>query len=307
MASKQVFRIPPNHYIHVTDQNTNVTRLVCGPLTYVCQDHETVIAQKQQNRNTVKVSYGSEQKQNDAQIRPMVIVPSFHYCVVKNPHRRAKSDKGSELKQDETSAIVSEEGFEPVLDSSGQVQLFHGKKEVRLHQGPFPLYPGEEIDLAPTKLIFVEKHKALRLRCMQDFDNRKAGEEWLFEGPGYCIPNVFVKICIWAPASGGMRGGHEWRPLNNFEKQQAPTKYIISAHLIREHEVLKLCCCIVYFFTFFFFFSFFHAKSQHNLFFFFGGLFSCFNSILIFLFCLFCCLFQLLLTIMFTEFVQLKI
>jgi major vault protein len=35
-----VFRIPPYHYIHVLDQNANVSRLVIGPKTYIRQDNE---------------------------------------------------------------------------------------------------------------------------------------------------------------------------------------------------------------------------------------------------------------------------
>jgi major vault protein len=38
-----VYRIPPHHYIHVLDQNTNVTRLEIGPKTFIKQDNESVI------------------------------------------------------------------------------------------------------------------------------------------------------------------------------------------------------------------------------------------------------------------------
>ena len=38
-----VYRIPPYHYIHVLDQNTNVTRLEIGPKTFIKQNNETVI------------------------------------------------------------------------------------------------------------------------------------------------------------------------------------------------------------------------------------------------------------------------
>lgn len=41
-GSGPVYRIPPYHYIHVLDQNTNVTRLDIGPKTFVKQDNETV-------------------------------------------------------------------------------------------------------------------------------------------------------------------------------------------------------------------------------------------------------------------------
>jgi hypothetical protein len=38
-----VYRIHPFHYLHVLDQNSNVTRLEVGPKTFVKQDHERVI------------------------------------------------------------------------------------------------------------------------------------------------------------------------------------------------------------------------------------------------------------------------
>ncbi len=41
-GSGPVYRIPPYHYIHVLDQNTNVTRLEIGPKTFIKQDNETV-------------------------------------------------------------------------------------------------------------------------------------------------------------------------------------------------------------------------------------------------------------------------
>lgn len=35
-----IIRIPPHHYIHVLDQNTNIARVEIGPLTYIRQDNE---------------------------------------------------------------------------------------------------------------------------------------------------------------------------------------------------------------------------------------------------------------------------
>lgn len=35
-----VIRIPPYHYVHVLDLNSNVTRVEVGPHTYIRQDHE---------------------------------------------------------------------------------------------------------------------------------------------------------------------------------------------------------------------------------------------------------------------------
>lgn len=35
-----IIRIPPHHYIHVLDQNTNIGRVEIGPRTYIRQDNE---------------------------------------------------------------------------------------------------------------------------------------------------------------------------------------------------------------------------------------------------------------------------
>lgn len=35
-----IIRIPPHHYIHVLDQNTNIARVEIGPQTYYRQDNE---------------------------------------------------------------------------------------------------------------------------------------------------------------------------------------------------------------------------------------------------------------------------
>jgi len=61
--SKSIFRIPPYYYLHVLDQNSNVTKMEVGPKTYIRQDNEKVIL-------------GPEK---------MIVVPPRHYCIVENP------------------------------------------------------------------------------------------------------------------------------------------------------------------------------------------------------------------------------
>lgn len=65
---KSIYRIPPYYYIHVLDQNTNVTVLHVGPRTFIRQDNEKVVA-------------GPEK---------MIVVPPRHYCVIQNPVVRNK-------------------------------------------------------------------------------------------------------------------------------------------------------------------------------------------------------------------------
>ncbi|CAL8275163.1 unnamed protein product [Lota lota] len=154
-----IIRIPPHHYIHVLDQNTNIARVEIGPLTYIRQDNERVLFSPAR----------------------MVMVPPRHYCVILNPV--ARDDQGQVL-----------------FDQSGQAKLRHADMEIRLAQDPFPLYPGEETQLEVTPLLTVYPDTALRLQALLDFEDvsggeqRVAGDEWLFEGPGTYIPRKEVVV-----------------------------------------------------------------------------------------------------------------
>ncbi|CAL8310384.1 unnamed protein product [Arctogadus glacialis] len=154
-----IIRIPPHHYIHVLDQNTNIARVEIGPRTYIRQDNERVLF---------------------SPVR-MIMVPPRHYCVIANPV--ARDDEGLAL-----------------FDQSGQAKLRHADLEIRLAQDPFPLYPGEETQLEVTPLVIVYPDTALRLQALLDFEDvsggeqRVAGDEWLFEGPGTYIPRKEVVV-----------------------------------------------------------------------------------------------------------------
>lgn len=170
MTSKdiqEVFRIPPNHYVHILDQNTNVTRIEVGPRTYICQDHEMVV-------------YGPQQ---------MIIIPPQHFCIIQNPCLR----KLAVTDDSKSSSNVC-------FDEYGQVQLKHGRLEIRLKEhmpNPFPLYPGEVLKTEPAALQIIAENSALHLLCLEDFVDenniqRYAGQEWLYPGPCLYIPNVNV-------------------------------------------------------------------------------------------------------------------
>ncbi|CAF4664198.1 unnamed protein product, partial [Rotaria sp. Silwood2] len=153
-----VYRIPPFFYLHVLDQNTNVTRLEVGPKTFVKQDHEKVIL-------------GPER---------MLIIPPRHYAVIENPAVRDKANK-------------------VVIDRNGQVKLLHSDVDIRFAQEPFPLYPGETLKQAVTPLKVIEPNCALRLRAVLDFVNEqgeqvRAGDEFLFQGPGTYFPRKEVSV-----------------------------------------------------------------------------------------------------------------
>merc|ERR1712137_454595 len=111
----------------------------------------------------------------------MIIIPPRNYCVVANP-------------------VVRGADNQPQRSEHGNYKLRHGDEEIRYHQDPFPLYPGEELFRAVSPLQIVAPDSALRLRCIRDFTDdekdisRVAGDEWLFQGPGTYYPKIEVQV-----------------------------------------------------------------------------------------------------------------
>lgn len=66
-----IVKIKPLYYVHVLDNNTNVTRLIVGPQTYIRRDHESL-------------SLGPE---------AMVRLPPRHYCKIDDPIDRDAEGK----------------------------------------------------------------------------------------------------------------------------------------------------------------------------------------------------------------------
>ena len=153
-ATGSIYRLQPYSYLHVHDQTSNVTRVEIGPQTFIRKDNEKVLLPPTK----------------------MVLVPPRHYCVLRNPR------------------VTDPESGEVQRDALGQAKLQHGDTEVRLSQDPFPLYPGEEIEVKVTPLTVVPAQSALRLRVTRDFEARTAGEEFLYEGPGTYIPRKEVEV-----------------------------------------------------------------------------------------------------------------
>jgi len=173
MSEPSVIRIKPYYYVHVLDNNTNVTRVETGPQTFTRQEHEKVVA-------------GPE---------PMIMVPPRHYCIIANP------------------VVIKDKVVQK--DASGQAKLRHGDEEIRAEQDPFPLYPGEKLFGKVSPLQVVAPNTALRLKCIRDFtmgdQKLRAGDEWLFEGPGTYNPRIEVQVVE-----------------------------VIRAHIIKPNQALKL-------------------------------------------------------------------
>jgi len=106
----------------------------------------------------------------------MILVPPRSYCIIQNPVKR--DGKGN-----------------TVFDENGQALLRHGDEEVRVEvPEPFPLYPGETLYGKVSQLQVVAPNTAIRLRAVRNVDDKQAGDEWLFKGPGTYIPRVEVQV-----------------------------------------------------------------------------------------------------------------
>jgi major vault protein len=157
--SANVIRIKPYYYIHVLDNNSNVTDVAVGPKTFTRQEHQSVISGP----------------------TAMIMVPPRHYCIIENP-----------VVRDEDAQVVRESNGQIKLRHSDQEIRFESPD-------PFPLYPGENLFGKVSPLQVVAPNTAIRLRAIRDFcdssnTNRQAGDEWLFRGPGTYLPAIEVQV-----------------------------------------------------------------------------------------------------------------
>jgi major vault protein len=169
MSDPNVFRIKPYQYIHILNNNTLVTSLLCGPVTFTRKEHE-------------KVVFGPEQ---------MINIPPRNYVQILNPVVR---DASRNPVLDADGNYQLRHGYQEIRFSSEKEPLPGVAKEA-IFDEPFPLYPGEKV-VKRNPLVVVKPDEALLLRAIQDVTigerTFSAGEEWLFEGPGTYIPRVEV-------------------------------------------------------------------------------------------------------------------
>jgi len=210
MAQASVYRIKPYQYIHVSDNNTGITRVELGPQTFTRQDHEKVIA-------------GPE---------AMIIIPPRHYAIVQNPVVR--DDKGQAVK-DKHNNYVLRRGDEEIRFSQPPFALYPDEKLIGkvtpltivaadsalrlrairdfthdktkftagdewLFKGPDTYIPRVEVQVVEIiRAIIIGQHEAIRLRARREFTDRnkqvrKAGEEWLIREVGSFLPDVDEEV-----------------------------------------------------------------------------------------------------------------
>ncbi len=159
--SKKVIHIPPFEYIHVLDKNTNKKRLIVGPLNFALQDNEEIVSKT---------------------CEKMIIIPNLHYVAISNPVIRDKDGNIEKTKD-------------------GLTRYRFQNTEIRTRDKypmPFPLYPREKLEEAPTPLVFVNGDEALHLRAILSFTEGETtinpGDEWLYKGPAFFTPRQEVTI-----------------------------------------------------------------------------------------------------------------
>ncbi|KAH9525551.1 hypothetical protein Btru_001682 [Bulinus truncatus] len=152
-----IYRIPPYYYIHVLDQNTNVTKIEIGPQTFIRQDNQ-------------RVTLGPEK---------MIVVPPRHYCVIENPACRDKDNK----------IIVDNLGQIKLQHADQEIKLT--QDPFPLYPGEVLKQPVTALKVVPANSAL--RIRAILDFEDDSGEKRTAGDEWLFEGPGTYIPR---KECV---------------------------------------------------------------------------------------------------------------
>eukprot|EP00331_Platyophrya_macrostoma_P009420 CAMPEP_0176429096 /NCGR_PEP_ID=MMETSP0127-20121128/13520_1 /TAXON_ID=938130 /ORGANISM="Platyophrya macrostoma, Strain WH" /LENGTH=862 /DNA_ID=CAMNT_0017810861 /DNA_START=61 /DNA_END=2649 /DNA_ORIENTATION=- len=157
--SEKVVKISHSEYIHVQDNNTNATTLLCGPVNITLQSHQAPLLKPTK----------------------FEVIPPQHYMIIENPV----------VRDPETNQVV--------CSANGQAKNRLDEREVRTFQQPFPLYPGEVVIQRCQKIPLVKANCAVVLRAVRTFTDRdgvdrKVGDEYLFFGPGMYTPNVNEEI-----------------------------------------------------------------------------------------------------------------
>lgn len=215
-SGPHVIRLKPLFYIHVLNNNTNVTRVVIGPQTFTRQEHEQVV---------------------DGPTK-MVMIPPRHYCVISNP---VVTNEAGKLIEDKYGNVKLKFGDEEIRFEQEPFPLYPGERIVGkvnplqvvgpnaalrlrcirdftftdedgkigqpkhagdewLFVGPRTYYPRVEVQVVEIiRAIIIGENQALKLRArrkMSDVDGveREAGEEWLVRRSGAYMPNVDEEI-----------------------------------------------------------------------------------------------------------------
>eukprot|EP01132_Coremiostelium_polycephalum_P010146 gene10146-12446_t len=214
-STSTVIRIKPHQYIHVLDNNTNVTRVEVGPQTFTRLDHERVL-------HPTPLA--------------MILIPPRHYCVVENPIVKENGTvvydqfNQPKLRHGEQEIRFTQEPFplypgEVCTSTPIPLQIVHANKALRLtcvrdfvevladkteikrvvgdewlFEGPGTYYPRVEVQVVEgVEAVIIKENMALKLRARLGFVDRKVvnrqpGEEWIIRESGAYLPGVYEQI-----------------------------------------------------------------------------------------------------------------
>ncbi|XP_037113241.1 major vault protein-like [Syngnathus acus] len=190
LPTDKIIRIPPDHYIHVLDQNTCIARVEIGPQTYHCLDNERVLF---------------------APV-PMVMVPPCHYCVVELKHAdldiRLTGNPfplhpGEKIQQDVTPLQVVHPNT--ALRLQALIDFMDGEEWREagtewLFEGPGMYIPRKEMVVLETiEATVIGENQPIRLRARQEGVDRRGvlrvtGEEWLVRKAGVYLPGAHEEV-----------------------------------------------------------------------------------------------------------------
>ncbi len=153
-----VVRLKPYQYIHVHDNNKNVSRVLVGPLSYTRLDHEMLLQPAPQQ---------------------CICLPTNTYCIVENPVVRTPAG-----------ALVMDQ--DQVKLAHGEQELRFAQEPFPLYPGevlakdvtPLPV-------LSPLQAFRV---RAVRDVPGADGKPRKAGDEWIVSGPLTYVPHIAIQV-----------------------------------------------------------------------------------------------------------------
>jgi len=156
--SSNVIRLKPFFYIHVLDNNSNVTRVEIGPQTFTRQEHE-------------KVVFGPEE---------MIKIPPRSYAYISNPV--VKDQKGNP-EFSANGAVKLRHGDEEVRFETEPFPLYPGESVV-----------GKVTALQVVEPNTALRLRAIREFTSSEGEKKQAGDEWLFPGPKTYYPRVEVQV-----------------------------------------------------------------------------------------------------------------
>eukprot|EP01114_Cavostelium_apophysatum_P014256 TRINITY_DN3650_c0_g1_i2.p1 TRINITY_DN3650_c0_g1~~TRINITY_DN3650_c0_g1_i2.p1 ORF type:complete len:447 (-),score=63.08 TRINITY_DN3650_c0_g1_i2:213-1553(-) len=155
--------IKPIQFVHILNTNTNITRLVEGPVTLLLREEEHLV------------------------LGPvnMLLMPPLHYVMIRNPVERNASGK----------PVVDERGQASLLHGKQEPRI--SGEPFSLFPGEEMATPIKPMPIIPTESALVLKANA---DLVDDFSRdgvkieRRAGDMWLLIGPTAFVPQADVEM-----------------------------------------------------------------------------------------------------------------